>query len=402
MAFCSQCGGALPGASAFCPSCGAAQASPASPSGYAPPPVAPPPAAQGWQAPPPVAPPPAAQGWQAPPPVPPPSSQAWSQASHAWSDGAGMLSRTISDIRGFSFRWVVPIDTALSPALLRNPTVWVMLLFGFYPLLAMPLKLITSVEDLARTLVIYCALAWAGYFYYFVCKRSVDYLWGGAVMLFTAFVGIRLVYVLWGIPPFTFLRPMTDEGHDLVSHLVGYTFGVGVIEELTKAVPVLVLAYAMARVEKPLDGLFFGAMSGLGFGIAEGTQYILAPGANVVSVLLRLTTLPFAHALWAGIVGYFVGLAQINKKRGIALIVIGYAVSVVCHGAYDALGGILSLCVAAFTYLLFSAYLERSQQMVTELAQAEQQAARETTLEQMFRDTYIPAVHVSSPTGSGQ
>ena len=312
-----------------------------------------------------------------------------------------MLNQMVSDIRGFSFKWVVPVDTALSPALLRNPTVWTMLVFGFYPLIALILGANKTAEDFARTLMIYCALGWACYFYYFVCKRSVDYKMGIAVMAFTAFVGINLVFILWSLPPFSLLHPMTADDRDVVSHLIGFTFGVGVIEELTKAAPVLVLALYFHKVEKPLDGIFFGALSGLGFGIAEGIQYIVATQANVVMVLIRITTLPFMHALWAGTVGYFIGLAQVNKARGAALMLLGYAVSVVNHGLYDSLQGPIGLAIAAFTYLLFSAYIARSQQMVGELEQAERLATRENAVHEIFRDTYLPSIHGAGPPAGG-
>lgn len=402
MAFCIQCGTSLAEGSAFCSSCGARQG--ASADAAAPPPPVPPQAASplvtpqgGYHAPP----PPGGAARNAPPPVAAPPQ--WAAPAGGWStaQASGMLSQMLNDIRGFSFKWVVPVDTALSPALLRNPTVWTMLLFGFYPLLSLTLGTAKTGVDFVRTLMIYCGLAWAGYFYYFVCKRSVDYRIGIGVMAFTAFIGINLVFVLWKIPPFSILHPMTDPAKDLVSHLLGFTLGVGVIEELTKAVPVLILAYAANKIEKPLDGIFYGALSGLGFGIVEGIQYIVAADANVIMVIIRITTLPFMHALWAGIVGYFIGLAQVNKSRGAALMLMGYAVSVVTHGTYDALQGPVALAIAAFTYLLFSAYIARSQQMVAELAQAEQAANREMAVQGIFRDTYLPNIHGAAPPTGG-
>jgi RsiW-degrading membrane proteinase PrsW (M82 family) len=303
----------------------------------------------------------------------------------------------LHDIRSFNFKWIVPVDTALSPALLRNPNVWIMLLFGFYPLLSPHLRLMQTSQDALFTLLLYVALAWSGYFYYFVCKRSVDFKIGAAVTLFTAFIGIRLVFALWSLPPFTMLLGFKAPDRDLVSHLIGYTLGTGLIEELTKAVPVLILAYGMGKVEKPIDGIFYGAMSGLGFGIPEGFKYIHEMQGTIADVVLRVTTLPFLHALWAGTVGYFIGLAQINRSRGIALVLMGYAVAVVGHGVYDGLGNNLSLFVAALSYLLFAAYLERSQQMIDDLQRAERHATREETVQQIFRQTYLPSVHGSAP-----
>lgn len=306
----------------------------------------------------------------------------------------------LADIRGFSFKWVVPYDTAFSPAMLRNPTVWIMLVFGFYPLLSLRIDAWTTESQLASPLMIYCALAWAGYFYYFIGKRSVDFRTGIAITLFTAFIGIHLVTILWKMPPFSLIRGYTDTGADIVKMLIGFTLGTGIIEELTKAVPVLIIAYGMGKLEKPMDGIFYGFMSGLGFGIAEGVLYITASLGNPVAVLLRITSLPFMHALWAGIIGYFIGLAQVNKERGTALVVIGFTVSVVSHGAYDAFGGVISLGIAVFSWLLFSAYIDRSQHMVAELAQAELTASRENAVQTIFRNTYLPNVHgAASPTG---
>ena len=40
-----------------------------------------------------------------------------------------------TDVRSFDFKWIVPYETAFSPKILSNTTTWVMLLFGFAPLL---------------------------------------------------------------------------------------------------------------------------------------------------------------------------------------------------------------------------------------------------------------------------
>lgn len=370
MPFCSHCGQPLHPAAAFCARCGGATG---------------------------VRPPHAPPAQNAPP-----------------SPGGGLASaqhhfeRFLADIRSFNFKWIVPIDTALSPQLLQNRTVWIMLIFGFYPLLAAQFNLIHRQEDAILPLGIYCALAWSGYFYYFVCKRSVDFRTGAAVTAFTAIVGIRLALLLWTVPPFSNLQDLKGDDSDAIAHFVGFTLGTGVIEEFCKALPVLLLAYAMRVIEKPLDGIFFGAMSGLGFGITEGSSYIQMGGGNVVMVLLRTTTLPFMHALWAATVGYFIGLAQINRSRGAALVLIGYAVAVVGHGTYDTFAnGPLGLALAALSYLLFAAYLERSQQMVSELQRAERQVARNDALQKIFSQTYVPQMQVGTappprvPPGQG-
>jgi len=119
-------------------------------------------------------------------------------------------------------------------------------------------------------------------------------------------------------------------------------------------------------------------MSGLGFAIAEGSSYSLLYAFNLVRgqsgfgtyILIntiRFVSLPLFHAILAGIVGYFLGLAAINRSRQLPIMFIGVALAAVLHGAYNTFSdGILGLVIISFTILL-----RRSQQMVAEMQQAE-------------------------------
>jgi protease PrsW len=82
--------------------------------------------------------------------------------------------------------------------------------------------------------------------------------------------------------------------------------------------------------------------------------------------------LPLFHAILAGLVGYFMGLAAVNPSRQGAIVLIGLAIAVVLHGLYNTFAGsIAGLFIIAFTILLFVSYLRRSRQMVDEMQQAE-------------------------------
>lgn len=98
----------------------------------------------------------------------------------------------------------------------------------------------------------------------------------------------------------------------------------GVLEELCKALPVYLFLSRTGKLKEPLTSAFYGAMSGLGFAIAEGTSYSvtyalglvegeLGFGSYVLINTIRFITLPLNHAIWACITGYFVGLAAINR-----------------------------------------------------------------------------------------
>jgi RsiW-degrading membrane proteinase PrsW (M82 family) len=299
------------------------------------------------------------------------------------------LEHLLDDIRSFQLKWIVPFDTALSPKILENRSVWLMLIFGFFPLAVLSLGLVQTVQGLIFALLAYYCMAWGGYFYYFVCKSSVDFWVGVGSMAFTVFIGVPFLRIVETLPGISDVLLWT-RASDPLWQILGYVAGVGPLEELTKALPVLLLAYGFGKVTKPLDGIFYGAMSGLGFAVVEGSLYVSHSELNVpVQAFIRTTTLPFMHALWAATSGYFISLALINKRRGVALVLLGIAVPAVHHGLYDSFSGTpLGLLLAAFIYLLFVAYMERSQNMVAELEQAERLAEQQARVQQMYWHAY--------------
>jgi RsiW-degrading membrane proteinase PrsW (M82 family) len=148
---------------------------------------------------------------------------------------------------------------------------------------------------------------------------------------------------------------------------------VGVPEELVKAIPVLVVALLFRRhILLPRDYLFLGAVSGLAFGASEVVHYFTtnsvaafyqtvqaavpsikhliitghsAP-ASVFAVLIgpvwyfivtfvwRFITDPVIHACWAGVTGYFIGLAATRRHTWLVALV-GLAIAAVLHGLND-------------------------------------------------------------------
>lgn len=92
--------------------------------------------------------------------------------------------------------------------------------------------------------------------------------------------------------------------------IVGYVFGVGITEEFTKMLPLL---YLEKRSREPILAqtlVYYGLMAGIAFGVFEGVEYQTTVNINAdyTSAFLlniaRLTSLPFMHAVWAGIAGY--------------------------------------------------------------------------------------------------
>ncbi len=159
------------------------------------------------------------------------------------------------------------------------------------------------------------------------------------------------------------------------SNLGSSIVAIGVPEELAKALPVLaiVLIYRKRRDLSPRDYLFLGAVSGLAFGASEIVRFFTINGevqfyltvrsaipsiermtsagnstsASLFSVLIgpvlsyildfvwRFVTDPITHACWAGITGYFIGLAATGRYTWYKVGVIGLAIAAVLHGLND-------------------------------------------------------------------
>jgi PrsW family intramembrane metalloprotease len=102
------------------------------------------------------------------------------------------------------------------------------------------------------------------------------------------------------------------------------------------------------HTQTPRDYLFLGAVSGLVFGAAEVVHYFTdvlgsisghATGLDLqtltIQYIWRFLTDPIDHACWAGITGYFIGLAITSQRREYWIGLIGIGIAAVLHGLND-------------------------------------------------------------------
>ncbi|MBF2074809.1 MAG: PrsW family intramembrane metalloprotease [Synechococcales cyanobacterium C42_A2020_086] len=285
-------------------------------------------------------------------------------------------------LRTFQLDSVFPYRDVFSRELYRSNMVRLLLFLGVFPLLVNLLAEQASLAQVAWLIGIYYACIWGIVLYYLI--RPVEFSWRNTLqcVLFTTFIGIPLLLLFQRVPPFNTLYHALSGG--ILFRLVGFIFGVGVLEEICKALPVYLLLVRPQKIKDPLTAAFYGAMSGLGFAIAEGAAYSLryafglsrgqlGLGSYVAANTIRFVSLPLFHAILAGIVGYFMGLAVINPSRRNAILFIGVAIAAILHGLYNTFaGGIPALLIVGFTIVLFVSYLRRSQQLVDEMHRAEQ------------------------------
>ncbi|GHV67711.1 hypothetical protein FACS1894199_13730 [Bacteroidia bacterium] len=217
------------------------------------------------------------------------------------------------------------------------------------------------------SIALYFSLIWGLFFFYLFKTNQVKTK--TAILVF--FLTQAFVFVLWeilGLPHFPFISSvyaLTDSSN-ILFRMLGFIFGVGFFEEMAKALPLLAICYQAKEPIIPQTLVFYGLMSGIAFGVFEGVGYQMSvnnaldyDNAFFMNVA-RLTSLPFLHAIWCGIAGYFIAFAKLYPKYRLSLYLLAIAVPSLLHGLYDTFGwGLIGLLVTFLGVVLLTNYLKK-------------------------------------------
>jgi protease PrsW len=110
---------------------------------------------------------------------------------------------------------------------------------------------------------------------------------------------------------------------------------VGFSEELSKFLMLRWYAYPKKAFNEPMDGIVYSVMVSMGFATLENVGYVMRDGGNLQVALIRMILSVPAHASFAIIMGYYVGLAKFNPARSTLLMVKGVLLAAFLHGSYD-------------------------------------------------------------------
>jgi RsiW-degrading membrane proteinase PrsW (M82 family) len=161
--------------------------------------------------------------------------------------------------------------------------------------------------------------------------------------------------------------------------LVQMFFGAGLMEELLKALPLLVIVGLSGwrglrgrshwGIVEPLDGILLGAASAIGFTMIETLgQYVpsmiqntqLQAGADLgqlqgLQLLIpRLLGSISGHMAYSGYFGYFIGLAVLRPRQAWMILLIGYVTAAGLHALWNAMGGVSPLLLAIVGMLSYA------------------------------------------------
>jgi RsiW-degrading membrane proteinase PrsW (M82 family) len=107
---------------------------------------------------------------------------------------------------------------------------------------------------------------------------------------------------------------------------------VGFSEELSKFILLMLFPYKSKHFDEPYDGITYAVMISMGFATLENLLYMRSYGHEVI-YFRAFTSVP-AHASFAVLMGYFVGLAKF-KNNSLKIKLLGLFLATTLHGFYD-------------------------------------------------------------------
>lgn len=282
---------------------------------------------------------------------------------------AGLKSKVVhggsllSQLHKIGTELIIPKNSFVNKQWLSDKRLLVLAIIGLFPTVLMTIPI--GVFGIFYAIALYFSCIWGLFFYYLFKTPQVSMKATISVFFLTQL----FVFVVWDLLGLPRLNPFYKLiGLTFPLDLFGYTLGVGLTEELAKALPLLIIYKRAKEPLLPQTLVYYGLMSGIAFGVFEGVQYQMGvnteldyTGAFFMNIA-RLTSLPFLHAIWCGIAGYFIAFANLYPKYRISLYFLAITIPAILHGLYDTLCGSLMILAVLITFIgviLLMTYLKQ-------------------------------------------
>lgn len=269
----------------------------------------------------------------------------------------------MSQLKKIGSDLIIPKDTFVKRQWLSDKTLVVLAIIGLFPTFI----LLLPMTELAVFYVIalYFSCIWGLFFYYLFKTPQVSLKTTISVFFLTQL----FVFVVWNLLGLVRFNPFYYFiNSPFPFDLLGFVFGVGLTEEAAKMVPLFYVSKKSREPLMPRTMVFYGLMSGIAFGVFEGVQYQVSVNTQMdytsafYSNIARLTSLPFLHAIWCAIAGYFIAFANLYPKYRRSLYFLAFAIPALLHGLYDTFcqtSTLIALIVSFLGVFLLMTYLKR-------------------------------------------
>lgn len=279
----------------------------------------------------------------------------------------------ISQLQVIGTELILPKATIVNRQWLSDKRLLLLAIIGLFPTVLMILPLASF--GIFYAIALYFSCIWGLFFFYFFRTPQVSLKTTISVFFLTQL----FVFVVWDILGLTRFNPfylLVDVKFPL--NIVGYICGVGLTEEMAKAIPLIFIYQRAKEPLLPQTLVYYGLMSGIAFGVFEGVEYQMGINTELDYTsaffmnIARLTSLPFLHAIWCGIAGYFIAFANLYPKYRLSLFFLAITIPAVLHGLYDAFCGSFIFIAVLITFcgvILLMAYLKQGVNYQSKLRQ---------------------------------
>lgn len=154
----------------------------------------------------------------------------------------------------------------------------------------------------------------------------------GAYLILAFILGMASVIPAWLLEQLWHKHvPFSEES--VAGTLIFAFVGIALLEEVPKFLILRIGFYPRTFFDEPLDGIIYAGMIGMGFAMVENLLYAFEHGMGT-TILRAFTAVP-AHAVFAVLMGYYMGLAKFDRKRHALLMRKSLLWAVLIHGLYD-------------------------------------------------------------------
>jgi len=112
-------------------------------------------------------------------------------------------------------------------------------------------------------------------------------------------------------------------------------FGIGLIEETIKLIPLLLILKFTKAIDEPYDYILYASVSALGFAFVENAMYLKTYGLEIINGRALYATV--AHMTFSSILAYglFLNKFKQSKTNPVVLFLLFYFLAIFSHGFYD-------------------------------------------------------------------
>ncbi len=133
----------------------------------------------------------------------------------------------------------------------------------------------------------------------------------------------------------------------LKTSFIMYFLIIGPVEEIAKFLVIKLFVFNDRNFNEIIDGIIYGITVALGFAFIENILYFykfanygrfINPDQfqeGVFTICIRAVTANIAHAIFTGIMGYYIGIARFSVEKSKKYLISGVLYAIFIHGLYN-------------------------------------------------------------------